>query len=78
LNSYLRQRRPSQAANATENARAALEYAFIVLRKEHLISLIHPENGASIRVAERIGERLQGRIQHLGREMLCYGIDRES
>jgi hypothetical protein len=29
-------------------------------------------------VAERIGERLQGRLQHLGREMLCYGIDRES
>ncbi len=30
------------------------------------------------RVAERIGERLEGRIQHFGREMLCYGIDRET
>ena len=34
-------------------------------------------NLASIRVAERIGERLQGRIDHFGREMLCYGLDRE-
>lgn len=26
----------------------------------------------------RLGERLESRIQHFGREMLCYGIDRES
>jgi RimJ/RimL family protein N-acetyltransferase len=63
---------------ATEGARAALAYAFEVLGKDRVISLIHPENHASIRVAERIGERLMERIQHLGREMLCYGIDRET
>jgi|SRR6478609_4471053 len=63
---------------ATEAARAALAYAFTVLKKEHVISLIHPENEASIRVAKRTGERLEGRINHLGREMLCYGIDRET
>jgi RimJ/RimL family protein N-acetyltransferase len=62
---------------ATEGARAALAYAFNTLEKDRVISLIHPENGASIRVAERIGEKLQERIHHLGREMLCYGIDRE-
>ncbi|HKV12889.1 MAG TPA: GNAT family N-acetyltransferase, partial [Thermoanaerobaculia bacterium] len=61
---------------ATEGARAALAYAFEVCRRERLISLIHPDNRASIRVAERLGERLEGRIHHLGREMLCYGIDR--
>jgi RimJ/RimL family protein N-acetyltransferase len=61
---------------ATEGARAALGYAFAVWRREHVISLIHPENRASIRVAERLGETLQGRIRHFGREMLCYGIDR--
>ena len=61
----------------TEGARAALEYAFTVLEKARVISLIHPENRASIRVAERIGERLQGHIQHFGREMLCYGLDRK-
>lgn len=63
---------------ATEGARAALAYAFSALQKERVISLIHPENSASIRVAERLGERLRGRIHHFGREMLCYGIDRES
>jgi RimJ/RimL family protein N-acetyltransferase len=63
---------------ATEGARAALDYAFTVLKKNRVISLIHPENRASIRVAERLGERLQGRVDHAGREMLCYGIDRES
>jgi RimJ/RimL family protein N-acetyltransferase len=62
---------------ATEGAREALAYAFTVLEKDRVISLIHPDNAASIRVAERIGERLQGRVHHFGREMLSYGIDRE-
>ena len=63
---------------ATESARAAMAYAFTALGKERVISLIHPDNNASIRVAERIGERLLERIHHLGRDMLCYGIDRET
>ena len=62
---------------ATEAGRAALDYAFTVLEKDHVISLIYPENRASIRVAERIGETLEDRIQHLGREMLVYGLGRE-
>jgi RimJ/RimL family protein N-acetyltransferase len=62
---------------ATESAREALAYAFDIQAKERVISLIHPENRASIRVAERIGERLAGRIDHFGREMLCYAIDRK-
>ncbi len=63
---------------ATEGARAALAYAFTTLEKERVMSFIHPKNRASIRVAERIGERLQGRTSHLGQEMLCFGIDREA
>ena len=63
---------------ATEAAQAAMDYAFTVWKRNRVISLIHPENQASIRVAERIGETLQGRINHLGREMLCYGMDRET
>lgn len=63
---------------ATEGARAALAYAFTRLQRPRVISLIHPQNQASVRVAERIGERLQGRTEHFDREMLCYGIDRES
>jgi len=63
---------------ATEGARAALTYGFTILQKDRIISLIHPENRASIGVVERVGEKLEARIQHLGQEMLCYGIDRES
>lgn len=63
---------------ATEAGRAALGHAFTVLKKDRVISLVAPENHASIRVVERLGERLQGRIQHFGREMLCYGMDRET
>ncbi len=61
---------------ATEGARAALAHAFTTLGQDRVISLIHPENRASIRVAERIGQTLQGRLSHLGTEMLCYAIGR--
>ncbi|HEV7505691.1 MAG TPA: GNAT family N-acetyltransferase [Thermoanaerobaculia bacterium] len=62
---------------ATEGAGAALAYAFTVWKKDRVISLIHPENTASIRVAERLGESLQGRTELMGEERLVYGIDRE-
>ena len=62
---------------ATEGARAALAYGFTVLRKDRVVSLIHPENQASIRVAMRLGEILQGRAEILGKEHLVYGVDRE-
>jgi RimJ/RimL family protein N-acetyltransferase len=63
---------------ATESARAALDHAFTVWKKERVISLINPENRASIRVAERLGETLQGRHEMGGREYLVYGISRAS
>src|ERR1700674_2209014 len=61
---------------ATEAGKAALAHAFTVWQREHVISLINPKNLPSIRVAERIGERLEGRIDFLGRQMLLYGLDR--
>lgn len=63
---------------ATEGAQAALAHAFHVWNKDRVISLIREGNDASIRVAERLGESLQGRVDLMGREMLCYGIDRET
>lgn len=63
---------------ASEGARAALAHAFLVWRRDHVMSLIYAPNLRSIRVAESIGERLEGRIDHLGREMLTYGLDRET
>jgi RimJ/RimL family protein N-acetyltransferase len=61
---------------ATEAGKAALAHAFLVWQRNHVISLINPKNLPSIRVAERIGERLEGRIDHFGRQMLLYGLDR--
>lgn len=61
---------------ATEGARAALAYAFERLGVAHAVSLIRPENAPSIRVAERLGERLEGRTTLMGGEVLVYGIDR--
>ena len=60
---------------ATEGARRALEYAFTEMNREKIISLIRPENRGSIRVAERLGERLEGRTEWFGKEVLVYGIE---
>jgi len=63
---------------ATEGARRALDHAFNDLDKDHVISLIHPENQNSIKVAERLGEKLEGQTELLGHDALIYGIDRPS
>lgn len=62
---------------ASEGARAMLDFAFGTLEKEKVISLIHPDNDGSIRVAERLGERLEGATEILGIPVSIYGISRE-
>lgn len=42
---------------ATEAAQACKDYAEKILRKNRLISIIHPENIASKRVAEKLGAK---------------------
>jgi RimJ/RimL family protein N-acetyltransferase len=61
---------------ASEGARAALAHAFTAMGRDHVISLILPGNQSSIRVAERLGERLEGRAEVVGKECLVYGIGR--
>ena len=61
---------------ATEGAGRALAHAFTEMGRDRLISLIRPDNRASIRVAERLGERLERRTELFGHEALVYGIDR--
>ena len=61
---------------ATEAGRRALEYGLNEIDKPHIISLIHPENRASIRVAERLGETLEGNARVFDTDVLVYGIDR--
>ena len=62
---------------ATEGARRALEYAFTDMDRDHVISLIAPDNVASIKVAERLGEKVEGQTEVIGREVLVYGIGRD-
>lgn len=62
---------------ATEGARAALAYVFRQMARDRVISLIRPQNAASIRVAEKLGQRLQKRTEFYGQEALVYGMNRE-
>ena len=61
---------------ATEAARFLLDYAYTELDQAHVISLIHPDNAPSIRVAERLGEKLEGQTEVLDMPVLIYGISR--
>jgi RimJ/RimL family protein N-acetyltransferase len=61
---------------ATEAAKFLLNYAFTEMRRDHVISVIHRDNKPSMRVAERLGETLEGETDFLGMPMLIYGIDR--
>lgn len=59
---------------ATEAAQRALEYAFCELERDHVISLIHPKNTASLAVAERLGETYEETIEFFDDQISVYGI----
>lgn len=59
---------------ATEAASRCLRFAFEEMGRDHLISLIDPANTPSIRVAERIGETLQGEVTIHDHHLLVYGV----
>jgi RimJ/RimL family protein N-acetyltransferase len=61
---------------AFEAAQRLLRFAFEDLDKEHVISLIHRDNIPSQRVAEKLGESVEGDTEVLGMPVLIYGIDR--
>ena len=62
---------------ATEGARRAMQYAFTEMDRDHLISCIAPDNINSVKVAERLGETVEGETELLGKRVLLYGISRE-
>jgi RimJ/RimL family protein N-acetyltransferase len=45
---------------------------------DRLISVIHPENTASIRVAERLGETFERHFQLGDTPVVIYGVSRPS
>jgi len=62
---------------ATEGAGRALEYAFTEMNRDHVISLIAPDNVASIKVAERLGEKVEGTTNIVNRDVFIYGVNRK-
>jgi len=61
---------------ATEAARAALEWAWDNIDTDHIISIIQPGSLASIRVAEKIGERFERADSLNGASVHIYGVRR--
>jgi RimJ/RimL family protein N-acetyltransferase len=60
---------------APEAARAACTWAHDELGARHIVSLIHPDNAQSVRVAEKLGEKLEGEHSTRGFDLLVYGAD---
>ena len=61
---------------ATEGARAALDHAFTVVGERRAVSLIAPANGASIRVAEKLGMHCTESRQINGTLAAIYAIEK--
>ncbi len=63
---------------ATESARACKDYGFNELKFTRLISLIDPENIASIKVAEKVGLTLEEKTTFHDHDVLVYSMTRPS
>ena len=63
---------------ATEAARMLLQYAFDALKRDRVISLIHPDNAPSRRVADKLQQRVTGQTEVLTMPVLVYSIDQPS
>ena len=61
---------------ATEAARMLLDYAFTQLKQDRVISLIHPDNTPSRRVAEKLGQKVEGETVVLTMPVLIYAASR--
>ena len=62
---------------ATEAATAVRDHAFSDLNLSHVISLIHPDNVASRRVAEKIGMLFERQTVFKGFPTLVFALRRE-
>lgn len=60
---------------ASEGAAVVRDHAFATLRLPRLVSIIHPDNAASIRVALKLGEHFERMIDFEGKPVRLYAID---
>ena len=63
---------------ATEGGGAVIDWVFAAGLEAGLISVIQPANEASIRVAEKLGERWRESRRLLGHRVSIYALDRET
>ncbi len=63
---------------APEAAAAVRDWVFEHLPVDHVISLVRPENRPSVRVAEKIGMRVDREVEYHGLPHLVYRIDRRT
>ena len=63
---------------ATEAARAALDWTWANVDTDRVISVIQPDNLASIRVAEKIGERFERNDAMNGADVCIFGVQRNA
>lgn len=61
---------------ATEAARSCALWMFNELNLSEIISIIHPNNEASIRVAERLGEKLKTTWRYKEVDTLVYAVSK--
>ena len=59
----------------TEAAIEGLRFAFEVLKLEEIVAIVHPENLASQRVAEKLGMRFTRQAEYFGMQAFRYTID---
>ena len=71
---YLFLRDVWNAGFATEAAIACRDFGFAKLGRDRLVSLIDPANGASKRVAEKVGMSLEKEIDRWGKRIQVYRI----
>jgi len=57
---------------ATEAARCVFDYARVNLRWSRIVSVIHPDNARSLRVAERCGLRSEGQVELMRGVLVQY------
>jgi RimJ/RimL family protein N-acetyltransferase len=63
---------------ATEAGQAAMDWGFEHLPVDELVSLIQPDNTASIAVAEKLGETFAGIVPYRGGETGKWAITRDA
>jgi RimJ/RimL family protein N-acetyltransferase len=62
-----------------EQGLAFRDHAFDVLGRDHVISVIQPANGASIRVAQKVGARYwRDWVTPGGQDVVLYRVDRSA